>query len=213
MSYITGKYIPRRTFLRGVGATVALPFMEAMVPAGRAWGAPAAEQFTRFIGVEESMGCAGWQRLGRRAAPLRAGEDGPRLRFHNGKPSEAPRGVPGLPDGRQPDRRQNGEFPDSRRDRRRPRSSVCGVPDPGPSAAQVGRGLPWEVAGSGPCGPLRTGYRAALAGAHHRAGWARRVRIQLPLRIRHDDRLGLSHRAASADRRSEGGFRAALRRW
>ena len=35
MSFITGKHLPRRTFLRGVGATVALPFLDAMVPAGR----------------------------------------------------------------------------------------------------------------------------------------------------------------------------------
>ena len=35
MSFITGKHMPRRTFLRGVGATVALPFLDAMVPAGR----------------------------------------------------------------------------------------------------------------------------------------------------------------------------------
>mgnify|MGYP006325515873 CR=1 FL=1 len=30
MSFITGKQLPRRTFLRGAGATVALPFLEAM---------------------------------------------------------------------------------------------------------------------------------------------------------------------------------------
>ena len=30
---ITGKHLPRRTFLRGVGATVALPWLDAMVPA------------------------------------------------------------------------------------------------------------------------------------------------------------------------------------
>ena len=35
MSFITGKQLPRRTFLRGAGATVALPFLDAMVPAGR----------------------------------------------------------------------------------------------------------------------------------------------------------------------------------
>ena len=34
MSFITGKHLPRRTFLRGMGATVALPFLDAMVPAG-----------------------------------------------------------------------------------------------------------------------------------------------------------------------------------
>ena len=35
MSFITGKQLPRRTFLRGAGATVALPLLDAMVPAGR----------------------------------------------------------------------------------------------------------------------------------------------------------------------------------
>ena len=30
---ITKKFMPRRTFLRGVGATMALPLLEAMVPA------------------------------------------------------------------------------------------------------------------------------------------------------------------------------------
>ena len=30
---VTGKSLPRRTFLRGVGATLALPFLDAMVPA------------------------------------------------------------------------------------------------------------------------------------------------------------------------------------
>ena len=34
MHFITGKHMPRRTFLRGMGATVALPFLDAMV-AGR----------------------------------------------------------------------------------------------------------------------------------------------------------------------------------
>ena len=30
---ITGKAVPRRTFLKGVGPTVALPFLDSMVPA------------------------------------------------------------------------------------------------------------------------------------------------------------------------------------
>ncbi len=33
---ITGKHIPRRTFLRGVGAALALPLLDGMFPAGRA---------------------------------------------------------------------------------------------------------------------------------------------------------------------------------
>jgi hypothetical protein len=58
MNFITGKHLSRRTFLRGAGASIALPMLDAMAPAGRNWRDPAT-QFTRFIGVEESMGCAG----------------------------------------------------------------------------------------------------------------------------------------------------------
>ena len=32
--FITGKHLSRRTVLRGLGASVALPFLDAMVPAG-----------------------------------------------------------------------------------------------------------------------------------------------------------------------------------
>ena len=31
--FLTKKFIPRRTFLRGAGVTLALPLLEAMVPA------------------------------------------------------------------------------------------------------------------------------------------------------------------------------------
>ena len=33
MSYVTKQHVPRRTFLRGVGVTLALPFLESMIPA------------------------------------------------------------------------------------------------------------------------------------------------------------------------------------
>jgi hypothetical protein len=60
MNLITGKHIPRRTFLRGVGATVALPFLDAMVPAGLgARRVLAAPDPTRFVCIEEVHGLAG----------------------------------------------------------------------------------------------------------------------------------------------------------
>jgi hypothetical protein len=59
MSFITGKHIPRRTFLRGVGATVALPFLDAMVPAGRVFAQSRATERTRLICIEEVHGLAG----------------------------------------------------------------------------------------------------------------------------------------------------------
>jgi len=60
MSFITGKHMPRRTFLRGMGATVALPFLDAMVPAGRVFAkTTAATAPTRLICIEEVHGLAG----------------------------------------------------------------------------------------------------------------------------------------------------------
>ena len=65
MNFITGKHLPRRTFLRGVGSTVALPMLDAMVPAGRLWRDAAEEPgSTRLICIEEVQGCAGSSPLG-----------------------------------------------------------------------------------------------------------------------------------------------------
>ncbi|MCS5703627.1 MAG: DUF1552 domain-containing protein [Acidobacteria bacterium] len=66
MDYITGKHIPRRTFLRGMGATVALPFLDAMVPAGRrASGAHSPlSQPTRLVCIEEVHGLPGCNEWG-----------------------------------------------------------------------------------------------------------------------------------------------------
>ena len=57
MSFITGKQLPRRTFLRGAGATVALPLLEAMIPAGRALAKT--PKRTRLVCIEEVHGLAG----------------------------------------------------------------------------------------------------------------------------------------------------------
>ena len=47
----TKKYLPRRTFLRGVGATLALPLLDGMVPAFAALRASAAKPVSRlFVG-------------------------------------------------------------------------------------------------------------------------------------------------------------------
>lgn len=66
MSYLTGKSLPRRTFLRGMGATVALPFLDAMVPAGLSKSARAATAptHTRLVCIEEVHGLAGCNAIG-----------------------------------------------------------------------------------------------------------------------------------------------------
>jgi hypothetical protein len=60
MKFITGKHLSRRAFIGKMGAGVALPFLSAMVPAGRALAATSnASTPTRIVCIEESMGCAG----------------------------------------------------------------------------------------------------------------------------------------------------------
>ena len=66
MGRITGKHIPRRRFLRGVGATVALPFLDAMVPAGKALAAETTTSLerTRLVAIEMVHGAAGSTKWG-----------------------------------------------------------------------------------------------------------------------------------------------------
>ncbi len=65
MHFLTGKSLQRRTFLKGMGATVALPLLDAMVPAGRGWAGSAAEAGrTRFVAIELVHGAAGCNEWG-----------------------------------------------------------------------------------------------------------------------------------------------------
>jgi hypothetical protein len=80
MAFITGKHIPRRTFLQSVGATtLALPFLEAMVPAGRlAAKALAATERTRLVCIEMvhgAAGCNAWGASQNLWSPAAAGRD------------------------------------------------------------------------------------------------------------------------------------------
>src|SRR6185436_17110497 len=54
---ITKKALPRRTFLRGMGATMALPLLEAMVPAATPLAKTAAKPVRRLGFVFMPMGC------------------------------------------------------------------------------------------------------------------------------------------------------------
>ena len=77
MEFITGRHLPRRSFIRGMGATVALPFLDAMVPAGRVWGAPAVDR-TRLVAIELVHGAAGcneWGATQNLWAPADVGRD------------------------------------------------------------------------------------------------------------------------------------------
>lgn len=78
MRFITGKSIPRRTFIRGVGTTLALPLLDAMRPAGRVYGSPKAEGVPRLVCIEEVHGlpgCNDWGAEQYLFAPSTVGRD------------------------------------------------------------------------------------------------------------------------------------------
>ena len=54
---ISKKALPRRTFLRGLGATVALPLLDAMVPSMTALAKTPASPVRRLGFVYMPMGC------------------------------------------------------------------------------------------------------------------------------------------------------------
>ena len=53
---ITKKALPRRTFLRGAGAAIALPLLDAMIPAATAWAQTPAKPLPRLVFVFVPMG-------------------------------------------------------------------------------------------------------------------------------------------------------------
>src|SRR3954469_21693135 len=77
MHFITGKHLPRRTFLKAAGATVALPLLDAMVPV-RITGKAAAKEPMRLVCIEEVHGLAGcnnWGATKHLFAPDTVGKD------------------------------------------------------------------------------------------------------------------------------------------
>ena len=58
MNFITGKHLPRRTFLRGIGASISLPFMDAMLPAFA--GTPAAPVRMLYVYAPTGMMPKDW---------------------------------------------------------------------------------------------------------------------------------------------------------
>jgi len=61
--YLTNKHVSRRTLLRGMGVTLGLPFLDAMVPAGKAWAKAAAGR-ARLSCIEMVHGSAGSTAIG-----------------------------------------------------------------------------------------------------------------------------------------------------
>ena len=64
MHFLTGKSMPRRAFLRGTGAAFSLPFLDAMVPAGRLRAGTLNDRPTRLVCIEEVHGVPGCNEWG-----------------------------------------------------------------------------------------------------------------------------------------------------
>src|ERR1700730_3562278 len=75
--FITQKHLSRRAVLKGIGVTMGLPFLEAMVLVGRALGATAGRKI-RLVCIEMVHGAAGSAAYGIKKnlwAPARIGPD------------------------------------------------------------------------------------------------------------------------------------------
>ena len=68
--FVAKKHIPRRTFLRGAGVTLALPLLDSMLPAFTPSRLTAAAPVKRFVGIWHPHGAAPgyW-------SPLKSGKD------------------------------------------------------------------------------------------------------------------------------------------
>src|SRR5690606_28386417 len=61
---LNNKPLPRRTFVQSMGASIALPLLDAMVPVGRGpWRVPGGDR-TRLVAIEMVHGAAGCNELG-----------------------------------------------------------------------------------------------------------------------------------------------------
>jgi hypothetical protein len=65
--YLTGKHMSRRTALKGLGATISLPLLDSMIPAGTVLASTAAGRAadrTRLVCIEQVHGAAGCSEYG-----------------------------------------------------------------------------------------------------------------------------------------------------
>ena len=212
--FLTAKHISRRTALRGLGVTVALPFLDAMVPARAVFAKtqpraspPHATGLHRAGARRRRL-----QRVWAGAESLESRRDRPPLRSQQGQPEPA-RAVPQSSDHRQQHRRADGGGDVGARSGRRPFPIERG--DVHPRASEVDRGVGRQ--GRHLDGPVvrpevRPGHADSLDAAQHRAGRSvRRLRLRIRVRLHRHDQLGRPGPAAADGARSAHGVRAAVR--
>ncbi|GBD31690.1 MAG: hypothetical protein KatS3mg081_1430 [Gemmatimonadales bacterium] len=78
MELLTGRHIPRRTFLKGAGAMISLPLLDAMIPVRLIARGPRPKDPTRLVCIEMVHGAAGSNELGAKLnlwSPAEVGRD------------------------------------------------------------------------------------------------------------------------------------------
>ena len=138
MEFLTKKHISRRTMLRGLGVTMALPVLDAMTPAATAFArTAAASKKVRLSAIEMVHGSAGATQFGLSKNMWSPAEVGHRVRPEPGR-AVAARAVSRLRDDRQQHRRAQRRSVLAAGNRRRPLPLERGVPDAGASQEDAG---------------------------------------------------------------------------
>jgi hypothetical protein len=86
--FITKRHIPRRKFLQGAGVTLALPLLEAMIPASTLLAQTAAAPKPRFMGMFYPHGMAPgyWMPAAEGPLPLNCPTSWSRSRISGSRP-------------------------------------------------------------------------------------------------------------------------------
>ena len=201
--YITKKHLSRRTVLKGMGATMALPLLEAMVPARTRARRAAADKKCASSRIEMVHGSAGSTAFGIKKnlwAPAAAG-----TAFDlSAERLSAARAVPRLPDHRQQHRRAQRRGVHRAGNRRRPLPLERGVPDPVAPEADAGLRRPRRhLARPDLRAEVRPGHADSVDAAVHRERRpGGRLLLRLLVRLHRLDQLGVADAAAADDSRS-----------
>ena len=214
--YISKKHISRRTVLKGMGVTVALPLLDAMVPARHR-----VREDRAAASARRSSGWSAWRWCTARPAARRFGvkknlfapaKTGPRLRVQ--PDARAARAVQGVRDDHQQHRRAQRRGVHAARNRRRPLPLERGVPDPVASEAdRRQRRARRHLARPALRAEVRAGHADSVDAAvdrERRPG--RRLHLRLLLHLHRHDQLGVAEAAAADGPRPARRLRSAVRR-
>ena len=215
MAFITGKHLARRTFLRGMGATVALPFLDAMVPAGRVLregaGGPSAPGWSASKRCTAWPGCNDWGASKYLFAPEMVGRDFELVPDNPLSTLEAYRDYLTIVSNTDVRMAEAFTAPEIGGDHFR--SSAVFLTQSHPKQTQGSDIWRRHVDRPDLRAALRAGHAAAVDAVLHREPRpGGRLHLQLLVRLHRLDQLGLAERAAADDPRPARRVRHAVRR-